>query len=266
MAADGAPLRLLTYNVKHLALDRAAVVSVLRETGADVVAIQEPPRGVFRYRLRRLAHVTDYRVVLRGRGARTTVFLVRDALGAGALGGRLPGGVVRARRLRLPVRGSRSRRAWPILRGAAIIEVHGLTVVDVHLSLDAAERARHVEILRRLIASGPFGDGAGPGRVVLVGDLNEAPTDVSWRTLRAILDDAFDRVRPGPGDLDPADEPAQPLTFPAHEPRLRLDGILVGHEVEVHEVAVVDTPAARRASDHLPVLTLLGVRRAPAGR
>ena len=331
-ARETEALRLLTYNVKHLALDRDGVVTVLGDADADVVAVQEPPRGIFRYRLHQVARAAGLRVALRGRGARTTAFLVRaDLAASGSLRARslpdsfpsaqasdrvLPGAtaptgpsapvgpnalaaaprpsrppdVVRTRRVRLPFRGPRSRRARPILRGVAILELHGLTIVNVHLSLDTAERARHVEIVRRLVDSGPFDDGAGPGRVVLVGDLNETPTDVSWRTLRTVLDDAFDRARSGAGDprpgqasgrgsepvgtvkdvspertgdLDPVDAGAQPLTFPAHEPRLRLDGILVGHEVEVHEVAVVDTRAARRASDHLPVLAVLATRSAP---
>jgi len=237
------PLRVLTYNVKHLTMDRAAVVRVLREVRPDVVALQEPPRGVFRGRLRRVAAAAGYRVALRGRGARTTAFLVRADAVLGDL---------RTRTVRLPVRGPRSRRARPILRGVAVLGIGGLTVVDVHLSLDTAERARHVAALRRLVASGPLGDGAGPGRVVLVGDLNEAPTDASWRALRALLSDAL--------DLLPRPAGPEPLTFPAHDPRLRLDGVLVGRDVAVHDVAAIDTAEARRASDHLPVVVSVAVR------
>src|SRR5450830_1490309 len=76
-----APLRVMTYNVRQLRGDRAAVVQVLRNCRADVVALQEPPRGPFgRLRLRRVAEQAGLVPVVSGGGARTTAILVRPGL------------------------------------------------------------------------------------------------------------------------------------------------------------------------------------------
>ncbi|WP_034226648.1 endonuclease/exonuclease/phosphatase family protein, partial [Actinotalea ferrariae] len=66
------PLRVATWNVRQLKDDRSAVVDVLRSLDADVVALQEPPRGPRgRSRLRGLAHDAGLAVAVAGGGART---------------------------------------------------------------------------------------------------------------------------------------------------------------------------------------------------
>jgi endonuclease/exonuclease/phosphatase family metal-dependent hydrolase len=50
------------------------------------------------------------------------------------------------------------------------------------------------------------------------------------------------------------DEHRHTPTFPAQGPRNRLDAIFVSPAIEVRRHEVVSTDAARRASDHLPVL------------
>ncbi|GIG22164.1 metal-dependent hydrolase [Cellulomonas chitinilytica] len=247
---DGRRMRLMTYNVKGLSLDRAAVVEVVRAQRPDVLALQEPPRGpAGRWRLRRFAAATGLVAVVNGRGARTTALLVA------------PGRAVsRARALRLPWRFGTTRR------GVSVAVVDDVRVVVVHLSLHRVERAEHLE---RLVASTvpappgatvpappgatvpapPVADAAslpgapapvagGPPTVVL-GDLNELPGGPAWLRLGQVLTD----VAP---DGDP--------TFPAGVPRKRIDAVLVSAGIVVERVLVPDGDAARRGSDHRPVV------------
>lgn len=209
-------LRVMTYNVKGLKLDRDALVAVVRVAAPDVLGLQEPPRGPLgRYRLRQFARRAGLRVAVGGRGARTTALLVG------------PGTVVadpHARRLRWHP--CRTRR------GFAVARVDGVTVVVLHLALDAAERAGH---LGRIL--GEVAGATGPR--VVVGDLNEVPGGPTWISLTAELRDAADPPRP---------------TFTAVRPLRRLDAVLVGPDVRVIASHVPDGDAARRASDHLPVV------------
>jgi endonuclease/exonuclease/phosphatase family metal-dependent hydrolase len=59
-------------------------------------------------------------------------------------------------------------------------------------------------------------------------------------------------------------------TFPSRFPLLRLDHCYVGAAFHVRAVEVVQTPLARRASDHLPLVVELelaqAARRPPAAR
>ena len=51
-----------------------------------------------------------------------------------------------------------------------------------------------------------------------------------------------------------AGDRAERSTFPASDPRERIDLVLVDPRITVTGYQVVDTPVARRASDHLPVV------------
>ena len=206
----------MTYNVKGLRLDLDALVEVVRAAAPDVVGLQEPPRGPWgRRRLRTFARRAGLRVAVGGRGARTTALLVA------------PGVVVadaRAHRLRWRV--GRTRR------GFAAARVDGVAIVVLHLALHPAERAGHLgAILGELAAT--------TGPRVVVGDLNELPGGPTWVRLTGELRDAVDPPRP---------------TFTAARPRRRLDAVLVSPELHVISSQVPDGDAARRASDHLPVV------------
>ncbi|GIG29826.1 endonuclease/exonuclease/phosphatase family protein [Cellulomonas marina] len=193
-AGDEEPpsLRLMTYNIKGLHLDAAAVAAVVRAQSPDVLAVQEPPRGPLgRRRLDRLARRAGLVPLVRGGGARTTALLVAPGLPTGP-----------ARALRLPWRPGRTRR------GAVLAQVAGVQVLVVHLGLSAGERSRHLD--RLLAAVDPAG-----GPLVVMGDLNEQPTGASWRRLGGRLTDAA--VLGGGGVA----------TFPAARPRLRIDAVLV---------------------------------------
>lgn len=220
---DASPLRVLTYNVHQLRDDVDAVVAVLREADADVVALQEPPRLLLgRRRLRRLAAAAGYAVAVAGGGARTTALLVRPGLP-----------VHGARAMRLPWRPGRTRR------GLAHAEVAGIRVVCVHLGLTEAERLRHLVRVLHLVRS------TAAAGVVVAGDLNEEPGGQARRAVELHLADAT--LAAGP-------------TFPARNPRRRIDAVLVGRGLTHTGARRLDGDAARRASDHLPLLVEVGLQ------
>lgn len=244
---DGAvstTLRVLTYNIRRLRDDAGAVRDVLAASRADVVAIQEPPRGPWgRRRLRNLAGSAGYRTVVLGGVARTAALLVREGV---------PCTGERAVRLRwYPTRRSLTRR------GFAMADVAGVRVISVHLGLGARQRAGHLITLLQVVTSVT-------GGCVVAGDLNEDPGGPSWRRLTLHLHDVGVTSAP---------------TFPSDDPRHRIDAVLISRAAVARSVRVlgVDTGAGdveagagaasagavgiglradvvRRASDHLPVL------------
>jgi endonuclease/exonuclease/phosphatase family metal-dependent hydrolase len=105
----------------------------------------------------------------------------------------------------------------------------------VHLGLSGEERTEHARELTDLLA--------GREPVVLGGDLNEGPEEPAARWMAArFWDAARDAGR----------------TFPAWEPRARIDYLFVSEGVRV-ERAWVGGDRFARLSDHLPVLADLEV-------
>ena len=236
MAAD---IRVLSYNIKELKLDAEAVVTVLRESGADVVALQEATRHpTGRRRMRRLARRAGMTCVVAGGGpfgSFTTALFVRADLA---------GRVVQAtgRPLRWKWWYRRARLVWPTRRGYAVVDTGDVVVLSVHLGLDPRERAAHCRQLQEVV------ERLGPQRCVLVGDLNETPDGPSWAALGEHLRDAALESRAPGGDLP---------TFSVGRPRRRIDAVLVGRDIEVRRVKTVRSEAALRGSDHFPVLAEL---------
>jgi len=108
-----------------------------------------------------------------------------------------------------------------------------LNVMATHLALVDRTRRRQV---RSLLDHAQLREGPS----VLLGDMN------AWRRCSATR--ALDR------ELDSAHHNrAWPPSFPAARPVLALDRIY-SQGAEILEVAAHDSPAARRASDHLPVV------------
>lgn len=124
------------------------------------------------------------------------------------------------------------------LRGlaAAAVRVNGarLGVVGVHLGLSAAERRRQVGLLARTAR------GLRMPEVLLAGDLNEPAGGPSWRALA------------GHGFADPQSGDGAP-TFPARDPRTRIDAVLASGRARVREYTVPEVVA----SDHRPVLAVV---------
>jgi endonuclease/exonuclease/phosphatase family metal-dependent hydrolase len=200
------------------------IAAVLAEIDADVIGLQEvdwhddPDTGIPQPEL--LAMLSEYRAVagpnLRDhRGHYGNLLLVRGALGD-------------IHRLDISVPGREPRGAI-----AARIEAKGLRfrTVVTHFGLSPNERRAQATALAAAVLQGS----ADP--VVLAGDFNAwLPGMPSLRPLRAQA-----RVLGGPA------------SFPAGFPVLALDRLLTRGLAATGPVRAHRSPAARRASDHLPI-------------
>jgi endonuclease/exonuclease/phosphatase family metal-dependent hydrolase len=223
-----ASLRVVSYNIHGQRDDRAALVSVVKGLAPDLLLVQEAPRR-FRWRPRCAALARSFGLVV-------------------AVGG-LPGmGNLILTDLRVRVSQTWCVR-FPLtpgrhLRGAVFARctVAGVEFVAVgsHLATFAPERPGQARLLRQQLA-----ELVEP--VVVGADLNDQPGSPTWQ---ALVDGLAD---PGAGAAAPTS------TGPD---RRRIDAIFVDPRFPVVSYQVVDTPAARRASDHLPVVADL---RLPAG-
>jgi endonuclease/exonuclease/phosphatase family metal-dependent hydrolase len=216
-------VRIVSWNIRSLRDDRAAVVAVLRSLDPDVVALQEAPRFLrSRTRLAALARESGLVYGCGGRASAGTALLTALRID-----------VLRTSEALLPPSPRLHRR------GVALAEVRpagtqsGWVVASVHLGLDADERVRHAEVVRELVAAYQGERG------VIAGDLNERPGGRAWTTLSHGFGD--------PGRS--ADAP----TFPARSPTSRIDVVLVPDGVEATS-HVVTGPAVVAASDHCPVV------------
>jgi endonuclease/exonuclease/phosphatase family metal-dependent hydrolase len=231
------PLRLLSWNVRHLFGDPLAVRRVLLAAEPDLVCLQEAPRVPW--------------------AGRTLASVARSAGLIHVAGGWSAGGTAVLRSPRVQVRDPEAfglprtgdfpfARRWSHRRGVTLVSV-GLPdspdggrlarVASVHLGLDRAERLDHVDrIVQRLTAAHL--------PIVVAGDLNERPDGPSWQAFSSIA-------------TDPA--PQAGTTFPAVRPRLRIDAVLTGAQVDTVEYGQwsPDRRDAELASDHLPVLSLI---------
>lgn len=226
--ALGRELTVATYNVHRWqgldgvrAPDPARAGFVISEIGAEVTALQE---------------------VLRPFGEPDPLERLAESL-------RLHLAFVTTRVHRLGEVGNAILSRWPITsvftldlsfsrverRAAVAVQFSGaggsLAVVATHLALVDRTRRQQVDS----ILSHPQLQGA----VLLAGDLN------SWRRCEA--------TRTLERELVGQDAVTWPRSFPAARPVLALDRIYA-RGAEVVEVAAHDSAAARRASDHLPVV------------
>src|SRR3954453_20992583 len=166
-----AELRGLTYNVRSLQDDADAVADVIRACDPDVVAVQEAPRKL-RWRAKRAAL------------ARKSGLVVATA--------NRPGGLLLMTTLAVHVRGTRfaTLPKSPKLHQRAVVaadlELAGArwTVASIHFSLDADERARHLDPLWAALDDAP-------GPLVVAGDVNEKPEGEVWKQLTTRFQDAY---------------------------------------------------------------------------
>ncbi|WP_053205995.1 endonuclease/exonuclease/phosphatase family protein [Jiangella muralis] len=225
---SGVELRVVSYNVRGLRGDGAAVARVLRELDPDVVFVQELPRVV----------------LWRGRAAS----FARRADLLYAAGGGTTGGTALFTAARVDLRDvqeHRLRRTPGLTRRGLVLarlEKDGIVfgAGSLHLGLDAGERARHLTDVTGLVNRLDL------PVTVLGGDLNEPPAAPTWTRLASQYADA--------GGSDPTP------TYSVGRPRRRIDGIFV-RGAEVTSYRVVDTPDVRAASDHFPVVAELTLPR-----
>lgn len=226
-------LKVASYNMrKAIGTDRRRrperILDVLAEIEADIVALQEADRrfgaraAVLSPHL--LAEHSDYQAVpvamrAASMGWHGNVLLVRkDAR------------ILASTPIQLPALEPRGAVC-------ADLEVRGHTVrvVGMHLDLSGLWRRRQAKaVLDHLAAADPMPS-------VMMGDLNE------WRVSGGCLQD-FAR-----GHLI-AETGA---SFHAQRPIGRLDRIMVSRDLSIRDCGVHISPAARVASDHLPIWATL---------
>jgi endonuclease/exonuclease/phosphatase family metal-dependent hydrolase len=223
-------LTFASYNIrKAIGLDRRRnperIVAVLREIGADVVALQEADR-----RLGRRASALPPELIEEHTGYRPVPLAMRpDSLGwhGNALLVRRGIEVLAAAPVPLPTIEPRGAIRADLLAGGCMVRVVGL-----HLDLSGLRRRQQVRAilthLREL-------DGDRP--TVVMGDFNE------W----ARRGDCFREFGAGWQVLSPGP------SYHARQPVARLDRVIASQAWTLVQSGVHHSALAARASDHLPV-------------
>jgi endonuclease/exonuclease/phosphatase family metal-dependent hydrolase len=221
--------RVMTYNILMGGRRGAPLHEAVRRAEADVVLVNEAPKYplLWRGRCPRLARRWGMRFVAGGRPAGSNMIVV--ARGAS---------VTSTREEVLPTGWFEPRRGIALAR--LLLDGASLTVVTCHLSLHRPTRLREVARIVELCSTVR-------GPVVLAGDLNEEPGGPCWRRLAEA------------GFVDHGG--SHWMTFPAQQPKARIDALLVRGEATVRHHGDPGVPEAllARASDHRPVLADLGL-------
>jgi endonuclease/exonuclease/phosphatase family metal-dependent hydrolase len=223
-------LRLLTYNVRSMRDDRAALGRVISSVEPDVVCVQEAPRFLrWRSLCAELARRSGLVVVSGGRPAAANLILCNLRVDVVSTA---------------DVRFSKDARLHQRGTAIAVLRLAGASfaVAGTHLDVVEEPRLRHVAELDRAIAEHvPAGV-----PVCVAGDLNDRPGSRTWAAVSAVRADAF-----------AATGAASAFTSTAANPHQTLDGIFVDPGITVTSARVVEHPDAAAASDHLPVLAEL---------
>ena len=240
-STDAIDLRLLTYNVHRcLGIDGRyspdRIARVIAESGADVIALQE--LDAFRPRSGGVDQAMTIAAQLEMRVHFHPALRLEEELYGDAILSALPMRLVKADALPRP-----PGRIWEE-RGALWVEIdlgggNTLQVINTHFGLRDRERRMQADTIM-----GPAWMGRNDFRppAILLGDFNSVPTSEAYRRLTARMRDA-QRELP---------RPTKP-TFPTRLPLLRIDHIFLMGEIEVRNVKALRSPAARIASDHVPL-------------
>jgi endonuclease/exonuclease/phosphatase family metal-dependent hydrolase len=227
-----ATLRLLSYNIRALRDDAAAVARVIRHAEPDVVCIQEAPR-LFRWRsaCAALARRSGLVVVTGGRPAAGN--LLMSTLAVEVLGTR--------DQLLTKDAGLHQRAVALALLGLSGFK---FVVAGTHLDLAEPARLRHIDELHQAI------DAFLPPGIpsILAGDINDLPGTAVWSALTERRVDAFAAIGEGDG-----------FTYSATEPVRRIDGIFTDPRVVPISATVLGGNDVAIASDHRPVLVELAL-------
>lgn len=234
---DSAIVRVLSYNVRSMRDDTAALARVIRACAPDLVLVQEAPR-FFRWRkaAARLARTTGLVHVTGGATAAGPMILSS-----------LRAHVERTEDVLLPHHPPLHQRGF----ATAVLRIGGarIAAVSTHLSLDPAERHEQAGLLLERVFA------MGEANVVVGGDFNEPPERPGFSRIAAELQDCF-AVAPWGGEVTNVREPFQ-----------RIDAVFASKPVQVlgcgvpHSVPGVTHADLHAATDHLPVLAALRVPR-----
>jgi len=239
----GATLRAVTYNVhscrgsdrRH---DPARIAEVIAGVDADIVALQELDVG------RKRTGGVDQAAAIASHLTMMSHFHpalhVEEERYGDAILTSLPSRVRRASAL--PSSGEP--------RGAIWIEVEhegrAIQVINTHFGLGRRER-----ILQAQALVGPDWIAGAEERLdplILLGDFNAMPWSRGYKLIT-------ERLQP----LGPPRGARLRATFPARLPLLRLDHVFANRGLVCVRAEVIDTPLARKASDHLPLLVEFGL-------
>ncbi|MEV0255502.1 endonuclease/exonuclease/phosphatase family protein [Streptomyces sp. NPDC050732] len=234
---DGsAVIRVLSYNIRSMRDDTAALARTIAACAPDLVLVQEAPR-FFRWRkkLARLARAADL-VILSGGGSAAGPALLCS----------LRATVERTEDVLLPLTPGLHRRGF----ATAVVRFGGarVGVLSCHLSLQTDERYAQGGMLLDRLA------GMGVEHAVAGGDLNERPGGRTFRRLAEGLQDCWTAKPWGGENTSTPDDPHQ-----------RIDAIFATSGIEVLGCGVpsdlpgVSAADLRAATDHLPVLAALRV-------
>ena len=212
-------LRVMAWNVHGFRAGTKEIAEAVRAEEPDVLILNET--GYLGFRLRRFSR----RLGMEGSTGATLRWRIPNAVLV-----KPPWRVVRGQVAVLP-------RAGRTLRRGAVLAQLGRTgqrlwVVGVHLGLSGQERAAHAKVLTDLLS--------GRHPTVLGGDLNEDASGAAARWISGRFWDAASELPDG-------------ATFPARDPRARIDYLFVSEGIRVERVATGGERYAR-LSDHLPVL------------
>ena len=212
-----ARVRVVSYNIHSFKDDLGALAAVVADLAPDVLIVQEGARR-FRWRQKNASLADRLRMVVGGGGLWSLGNLVLTTLRVR---------VLETHDVRYPLVPGHH------LRGAvfATCAVPGarFMVTGSHLSTNAQVRPAQGAAWRAAMAGSDL-------PLIAAGDLNAEPGDPTW----ALVADGLQVAGIAP-------------THPSSGPLRQIDGVFVDKRVEVASFRVVDTPTARRASDHLPI-------------
>lgn len=231
-------LTLASYNI-HSGIgtdskfDLHRIADVIRETNADVIALQEV--GDFAGRTASEAHPEDLAALL-GMHMAYGPNVVREGRRYGnAILSRLP--IIKTKNYDISVEQKEPRGA---LR--ADLDAGGgglLHVFNVHLGLSTKERRRQEALL---LSADILRDATRPDPVIVCGDFNYWLNGPVPSMVRSAIRDAAHILHHGE------------RTYPSRFPMLRLDRMFVDQKVQPFSLHAHRSPAARIASDHLPLV------------
>ncbi|RVV98225.1 metal-dependent hydrolase [Mesobaculum littorinae] len=221
-------MKLLSYNIRKAVgldwrRDPARILKVIESAQADVVVLQEADK-----RLKPRPSVLD-RGVLRDMGYQVApVATTPVSLGwhGNAVLVRRPLTIDRVERIDLP--GIEPRGAVAVT--VETPDAGQLVVVGVHLGLRRRCRVSQLLAIRRALGSDRL------PHTLISGDFNEWQDGSGLDPLR----EGFEILNPG-------------RSFHASLPMASLDRIAHGRGIDLPRCGVLETPLARRASDHLPI-------------
>lgn len=219
-------LRVLSYNIRSLRDDPAAVARVMRGLRPDVVIVQEAPRFLrWRSTCAAVARRAGLIWVSGGRVAGANLVLTTLA-------------VTTVDRFDIPF--TKKPKLHHRGAAAAVLELAGqrFAVAGTHLDLIEQPRLEHLDEFAAF-AKLSFGDVP----LIFGGDLNALPNSATWQRCSELGVDTFAAVGAGDG-----------FTYSAVAPVRRIDAIFADPRLRSTSAEVIDSPDVRIASDHRPLL------------